>query len=39
MRNDTDDGRKKYVDNLGIIEIRATSDDPEYDEEPIDMFN
>ena len=39
MRNSTDDGRKKYVDNLGIIEIRATSDDPEYDEDPIDMFN
>ena len=39
MKNGTDDGRKKYVDHLGIIEIRATSDDPEYYEDPIDMFN
>ena len=32
------DGKKKYVDNLGIIEIRVSSDDPEYYEEPKDMF-
>jgi len=33
-----DDGKKKYVDNLGIIEIRVSSDDPTFDEEPKDMF-
>ena len=32
------DGRKEYVDNLGIVEIRVQSDDPQYFEAPVDMF-
>ena len=32
------DSKKKYVDSLGIIEIRVSSDDPYYYEDPMDMF-
>lgn len=37
--SEENDGKKTYVENLGILEIRVSSDDPEFYEPPIDMFD
>ena len=38
QNGDSSEAKKKYVDNLGIMEIRISCDDPEVNEPPIDMY-